>query len=578
MTHSSAHLATGLRVVLAVLLVSPALAVPHPTGQVPARWPEATAVAGPTREADAGRRDDAARGAGAERQQAALVEEDQRLLTLVESVRTGSGPYVQTVGTVDTLVLTPRGSAYSLADLLALNAAAVQPDGDVLLTQNVFVAPQAQLAIDAPGARVRLRSNPSGFVSLVAWKAHLTLAGAEGTPLGVSSWDPGRNGADVDVVDGRAYIRDVSGDMQVQNVNVSDLGFWAGRTSGVAWTGSARTASTGSIVGSTFRANHYGAFASRGQGLSITRSSFTANTVDGVSLHRSTVATTIGASSAQSNGRHGFSADQGSEDMTFTDVTAADNAAYGIFFSGTPLSAGRSAGGASLRAYGKVEIVGGWLRSNQQAGLRVVDGQDVAVSSTTASGNHDGIVLAGTIAPTTVQNTVVTGSHRLGISVSGGWAEVSGNRVTGAQTAIHVRDASVAVTANVVARATNHAVSVIGAARGSSLVGNTISGRGPSGLDTYRLDPKVSVELSGNDIEGWTRDRDNWKYFSTFIPTHKMLLLWVVLLGLPMAFALTGRRRRVPVGTAPYADDFRREHAAPLTVDVGRRISFREPA
>ncbi|MCW2532504.1 MAG: exported protein of unknown function, partial [Blastococcus sp.] len=64
---------------------------------------------------------------------------------------------------------------------------------------------------------------------------------------------------------------------------------------------------------------------------------------------------------------------------------------------------------------------------------------------------------------------------------------------------------------------------------------------------------------------------------STFIPTHPMLVLWVVLLGLPLAFFLLGRRRRVPVGTAPYADGFRRERAAPLTVDAVRRITISGP-
>jgi hypothetical protein len=56
-----------------------------------------------------------------------------------------------------------------------------------------------------------------------------------------------------------------------------------------------------------------------------------------------------------------------------------------------------------------------------------------------------------------------------------------------------------------------------------------------------------------------------------------MLVLWVVLLGLPLALLLPGRRRRVPVGTAPYSDGFRREHAAPRTVDVVRRVTFSGP-
>jgi hypothetical protein len=571
MTRSSARLATGRRLLVAVVLTAAALGLPHAVGREDSGTPP------PARPQTAVAATPVTSGADAERQHGALAEEDHRLLTLVGSVRPGSGPYIETVEGVDTLVLTSGGLAYSLADLLALGAAETQPDGAVLLTVNVFVAPGARLSIEAPGSTVRLRSEQSGFVSLVAWKAGLTLAGADDAPLRVSSWDPVRQSVDTDVVDGRAYIRDVSGDMRIQDVHASDLGFWSGRTSGVAWTGSARTVATGSIVGSTFHANHYGAFASRGEGLSITGSSFTANAVDGLSLHRSTANTTIRASTARGNGRHGFSAGKGSEGVAVTDVTAAGNAAYGIFFDGTPLSEGGSVGGASLRAYGGVEIAGGVLRDNGKAGLRIVDGHYVSVRGTRVVNNHDGIVLADTLAPTTVQNVVIAGRHRLGISVTGGAAAVSNNRVIGAQTAIQVRDATTAVTENVVARATNHAVSVVGAARGSSLVGNTVSGRGPSGLDTYRLDPGISVGQSGNDVRGWTLDRDDWEYWSTFIPNHPMLLLWVVLLGLPLAFAPPMRRGRIPVGTAPYPDGFRREDAAPLRVDAGRRVTLGGP-
>jgi hypothetical protein len=562
---------TGRRLLVAVVLTAAALGLPQALRR------DGSGTPPPAQSQTAVAADTSLSGAEAERQHAALAEEDHRLLTLVGSVRPGSGPYVETVDGIDTLVLTEGGRAYGLADLLALHAAETQPDGAVLLTVNVLVAPGARLEIDAPGSSVRLRSEQSGFVSLVAWKADLSLSGADGAPLRVSSWDPARQSVDSEVLDGRAYIRDVSGDMWIRDVDASHLGFWAGRTSGVAWTGSARTVARGSIVGSTFSANHYGAFVSRGEDLSVTGSSFTANAVDGLSLHRSTADTAIRSSSAQGNGRHGFSAGKGSEGLAFTDVTADGNAAYGIFFDGTPLSERGSVGGASLRAYGGVEITRGVLRDNGKAALRVVDGHDVSVRGTRVTDNRDGIVLADTVAPTTVQDVVIAGGHRLGISVTDGSADVSNNRVIGAETAIQVRDATAAVRDNVVAQATNHAVSVVGAAEGSSLVGNTISGRGPSGLDTYRLDPHTSVTQSDNDIRGWRLDRDAWAYWSTFIPNHPMLLLWVVLLGLPLAFAGPTRHRGIPLGTAPYPDAVRREHAAPLRVDAGRRAMMGEP-
>ena len=509
----------------------------------------------------------------AERQSAILADEDQRLLTLVASVRPGSAPYVQDLDGTQTLVLTAGGLSYGLDDLIALGAAQVQPDGVVLLTQHVFVAPGARLVVDAPGTTLRLRSDASGFVSMVAWKATMTLTGDDGQPLTVTSWNSSLDGPDPTAVDGRAYVRDASGNMDLRYVAVSDLGFWSGRTSGVAWTGSTSTEATGAIIGSSFRSNHYGAFASQGEGLTVTDSDFSNNVVDGLSLHRSTAQTMIANSTARGNGRHGFSADQGSESVTYTDVTAEKNAAYGVFFSGTPLSEGQSAGGASLRAYGQVHVEGGVFRGNGKAGLRVVDGNYVTITGTRVADNTDGILLVGTAKPTTVENTTVSGSHRFGISVTDGAATVTNNKVSGSETAIRVRNAAVAVTDNNVREATAHAISVVGSADGSSVEDNTIGGRGPSGLDVYRVAEGVTVDTADNDEEAWNRDRDNSTYWATFIPNHPMLLLWVVLLGVPLFLGVRARRARVAPGTKPYRDDIRREWQPPARVEVGRRVA-----
>jgi hypothetical protein len=554
---------TGRLLVAGTLLMGALIAVPMVAGPTssptPAPAQSASAAVVPVSRTSA------------ESQYSVLAQEDHRLLTLISSVRPGSGPYVETLAGVDTLVLTATGLPYDLGALRALGATAVLEGGNVLLTTNILVAPGARLVLDAPGTTLRMRSGRSGFVSLVAWKADLVLSGAEGAPLRVSGWDVDAAGPDTVVEDGRAYIREVSGDMRLTHVGASYLGFWAGRTSGVAWTGSSRFPATGLADDSSFLANHYGAFASQAHNLSVTNSSFTANVVDGLSLHRSTAATSIRSSAAYANGRHGFSADLGSETVTFRDVTAGGNAVQGIYFSGRPLSEGRSAGGAPVRTYGDVAIHGGRLHDNGGAGLRVVEAHRVSVTGTRAAGNRDGIALGDTAASTRVADTVVTGSHRLGITATGGSATVSGNRVEGGLTGIRVQDAAVKVTGNHVTGATRHAISVIGAAKDSSLVDNTIAGRGPSGLDTFRLDPELSLIQTGNDVEGWTRDRNNWEYWSTFIPNHPMLLLWVIVLGLPLALGHRARKRPTPLGTAPYRDDFRRERRPPLRVDVATR-------
>ncbi len=507
--------------------------------------------------------------AEAEQQNALLAGEDSRLLTLVSSVRSGSPPYRVTLDGVVTLVLTERGLPYGLDDLQALGAARVGPGGTVLLNDHVLVAPGAQLSVRAPGRELRLRSGADGFASLVAWKAELTLSGIEGERLAVSSWDTDVDGPDERAEDGRAYIRNVSGRMTIRHTDVAHLGFWAGRTGGVAWTGNSRTRATGEIAHSSFHDGHYGVFASRAGDLSVSGATFADNLVDGLALHRGTEDAAVHTSAARGNGRHGFSVGRGSAEVSYTDVTAGDNGRYGIFVSGTPLADGLTTGGASLRGYGDVSISRGLLRENGRAGLRIVDAHAVAVRGTHVSGNRDGIVLADTGASTSVEGTVVSGDHRFGISVQGGRATIDGNEVVGGETGIRVSDATATVVRNTVSRASRHGISVVGDADGSAVEGNTIAGRGPSGLDAYRLADDAPVQIASNDLAGWAQDRDNWTYWANFVPNHPMLLLWVLILGMPAVLGLRARRSPVAPVRVPYPDVPPRAHRPALHVQAG---------
>jgi parallel beta-helix repeat protein len=305
---------------------------------------------------------------------------------------------------------------------------------------------------------------------------------------------------------------------------------------------------------------------------------FTDNTVDGLSLYRGTEATTVRWSLSRDNGRHGYSVDRGSESVVFTGASAVRNGAHGLFFNGAPLAQGLSAGGAPLHAYGQVTIDGGLLAENDRAGLRVLAGAAVTVRGTRVADNRDGIVVVDTGAPTTVQDTVVSGPHRFGISVQSGTATITGNEVVGGRTGIRARDSVAAITGNSVTDTTDHGISVVGRAGGCSVEGNTIAGRGPSGLDTFRVDPLQTVLVGANDLEGWETDRDNWAYWSTFIPNHPTLVLWVVVLGIPVTLALRARRRRPVLGAAPYPDGPYRVTARVVRVDAGRATSEGMPS
>src|SRR3954470_5973048 len=166
-------LVSGRRLLMATLLIGALLAVPvalaspdPPDPPVPTRLPARTAS---TAVSDT--------QVAAERQYSALAHEDERLLALVGSVRPGSGPYVDQVNGQDTLVLTARGPAYGLRDLGAVGAVTSLPDGSLLLTQSVLVAPGARLVIDAPGTTLRMRSD--GGDSSRWWRGRPTSSSPE---------------------------------------------------------------------------------------------------------------------------------------------------------------------------------------------------------------------------------------------------------------------------------------------------------------------------------------------------------------------------------------------------------------
>jgi hypothetical protein len=495
-------------------------------------------------------------GVRAQRQSQVLEEEDRRLLDLVSTVPFAALPYTVPTGEVPSLVLTPTGREYGLGDLEALGAAVRSPDGTVDLVEHVLVAPGASLRIAAPGTTLRLRARGSQFVSLVAWKSTLVLAGAAGAPLRITSWDPAAGTPDPSPLDGRPYIRTAGGSMVLDHVHASDLGFWSGRTGGVAWTGGPRTSGSGSISDSEFTRGRYGVFASGTRDLAVTGSAFEDNEVDGLALHRGAVRTVVTDGRSAGNGRYGVSADLGSENLQLRGVDVSRNAVAGLSFSGAPFAAGPSASGAPTRGYGGLTVVGGRAVGNGVAGVRVVQGRDVSISGLTVAGGQDGIVLVGTGFPTRVQRTAVRDTRRFGISVRDGTAELEGNRLEGGAVGIRVIDATATVRGNEVRAAGHYGLSVSGRSDGSAVVANTLAGRGPAAVDTFRLTGEVREH--GNDVTGWTEDEDDWLYWSRFVPRHPMVVLWIVVLLVPLAARWRARRRRPPLGTPPYRDDLRR--------------------
>ena len=186
---------------------------------------------------------------------------------LLSPARTNSG------GSLPTLVLAPRDAAYTLDELRGLVPAAFgdipgQP-GAVLLKANVDVPAGAKLVIDPRTPDVRLTSGPSSFATIIS-RGTTTVAGDAGTAVRISSWDPQRAVADNDATDGRSFVLQIGGRMDVDHAQFSYLGFGTGTSSGVAWNGAGpdvagsapdadRIRAQGNATNSVFDHNHFGA-------------------------------------------------------------------------------------------------------------------------------------------------------------------------------------------------------------------------------------------------------------------------------------------------------------------------------
>ena len=107
-----------------------------------------------------------------------------------------------------------------------------------LLLDNVFVSANARLNLGGPNLRaLYMDSSASGFTSIVGWGGDLYFEGTPRQPMTIMGWDRTTNSPAPDAGSGRSYIRDVGGRMILTDVRASALGFWSGRTGGVAWTG-----------------------------------------------------------------------------------------------------------------------------------------------------------------------------------------------------------------------------------------------------------------------------------------------------------------------------------------------------
>ncbi|MFI6515104.1 nitrous oxide reductase family maturation protein NosD [Spirillospora sp. NPDC050679] len=560
--------------------------------------------------------------ANAAKQQATLVDqEDLRVMQIRAKhesdlasggavAATARSPHVASSANGRTLVLPQRKNPYYVNELtqLAGQDFQKQSDGSYLLSVNVFAARGAKLILQSASGplTIRMRSVPGAFTSIVSAGATVKINGSAQNPVRFTSWNDEAHKPDTEVADGRSYIRAIGGEFTSKYAHFSDLGFWSGRTGGLALTGSDRpdssaerlagptggarrfmlpngTADTtrgnreeievqaaggrgggtfhvpvanlvnGTVDHSTISGNAYGLFVTAANRTQITNNTITGSLVDGVLLHRFAKNATIENTTVTRSRGDGFVLSRGTEGVRVTNCTAQENGGNGFTLDGQPLADGPSASGESVLAFGDNTVASSTARNNRRYGVEILGGDNVTVQNSRILGGDMGIVARDRTVRANIAGNQVASPARQGVvlrdGVSGG--TVSGNVITGTETALYLRDANSVINGNTVQGATRHALTLRGNATGAQITGNTFSGAGTSVYDVDRATGKYVN--SGNNVQGWNKTAGFWTWVKRIFKPMNIIWASVFLLVAISMFRSRGAGMRIGRrGAHPY--------------------------
>jgi parallel beta-helix repeat protein len=527
----------------------PATARPVSPGQAPAALPEVSSA----------------------KETRLVAAEDARIRAVMHGAEHIAKPEVIPYqGARPTLVLPDGPRAYTAADLVHYGALVMLSGTTGLLTDNVFVASDAELDLGSatPGpstlGTLYLDSTSSGSASIVTWGGGLSFTGTAARPLTVEGWDEATSSAAADRGAGRPYIRDIGGVMTLTGVRAAALGFWSGRTGGVAWTGVTGEASTGSATGSTFTGDTYGAFVARGQDVTFTADRFESNELDGLHIHRYSIGSRVTSSSAVRNGGNGFQIDRDTQNTVLRGDLSQHNGVNGYYVDGRPLVADASAsGGSAVPSTGTV-LENSAATGNDRTGILIEGGSGTLVKSDEVCAAITAIALR-----TGVTDAILTGNDigchpRSGLSVgpSAPGTVISGNTLSGARLGIVVRDSGrVTVDNNLVTGATVFGLTARGASSSINGVSNIISGTGVRAVDTRA--GASTPALTRTDTSGWAHHAH--VTFFSYLEFHPLAALWLGIAVLILGAAAWSYRRRLP--NHPYPASTRWRGPAPAAAE-----------
>ena len=411
-------------------------------------------------------------------------------------------------GVLPTLALAVRARPYSLKELTTEVPSAFAwmdgPDasaGSLLVKTNLLVPVGATLVIDGETPDVRLTSSPAGFSTIIS-HGTLTVAGDPRQPVHISSWDPVKKQPDRNTADGRSFVLQTGGRMDLSHGVFQFLGFDVGSTSGVAWIGPSTNSATtpadkarGDVTDSKFLNNHFGAYTRLADSMHWLRNTFADNDEYGFDPHDFSNNFLVEGNTAYGNGKHGFIFSRGCINNILRYNIAHDNAGHGFM-----IDDGRST-------------------PTEDAATRVA--------------GSDNNVVVGNYAFANAGN---------GVEIEGGTGNVVGNnRLLTNYVGVRVKDqGSVTVRDNSLINNLRYGIDVRNTLGQISVTGNTIEGSwGAVNLaapDTAALDGNVTSNVSTDLVVGGVATRDiTWlQRVGAYVYWNPMLLLWSLVLGLPI--------------------------------------------
>ena len=442
----------------------------------------------------------------------------------------------------NTVVLGAKGgqaTIYVLGDLVALGAVRQDDDTTFTLVRNVVVRAGVELDLIVPGVTLRMASSPAGTTSIVGWGGHLQFAGTEGERMAITSWDDDRGGPDVDESDGRAYIRVRDGIMLTSFADFASLGYWSGRTGGLAVTGSGTVDAGVRLQDTTITGLHYGLFASESTGVGVFDTTITGSTLTGVELTNGGHDYVLQRSIVRDSGGDGISLSRQSKDLSLTETTVEGSAGWGIRVDGSALAAGPTSGGYGLDPSSGFTLTESRVQNNRDGGVRVISNDTTEITRTTIDEVRTAVLIEGPSRGLTVANADLSSSELRALDITGRItdATVSGSRLVGRRIALELAGAAVIVKDNDLTVTSGYAVELADEAR-ADLTGNVFRG---VGQDAVAMWSGARTMQADNDDSHWSFQ---WAWVG-WMNEHPMMWMWALVLLIPaIGVPLLWRRAR----------------------------------